>query len=302
MQLTESVRATVIIRVFQIRDVMKKLFEFKHIKGDLFGGITAGIVALPLALAFGVQSGMGAIAGLYGAMILGMLAAVFGGTATQVSGPTGPMTVVSAMVIAAAIEITGSLQAGMGIIIASFLLAGGFQILFGLVKIGKYIKFVPYPVLSGFMTGIGVIIIMYQIFPLLGHSSSGKSVIEIVTGIGGLISELNWAALGLTAGTILIIYLFPKITKVVPSALTALIAATVAAVLMKLDVPVIGDIPQGIPELKIDGLLTIDVAHYLTIIEFAIMLAALGVIDSLMTSVNTCMERCSLGLLPGFRN
>ena len=116
---------------------MKDLFSFKHIKGDLFGGVTAGIVALPLALAFGVQSGMGAIAGLYGAMILGMVAAIFGGTATQVSGPTGPMTVVSASVIATAIEMSGSLQAGMGIIIASFLLAGGFQILFGLVKIGK---------------------------------------------------------------------------------------------------------------------------------------------------------------------
>lgn len=268
-----------------MRDVMKKLFDFKHIKGDLFGGITAGIVALPLALAFGVQSGLGAIAGLYGAMVLGMFAAVFGGTATQVSGPTGPMTVISAMIIATVIEITGSLQAGMGIIIASFLLAGGFQIFFGIVKLGKYIKFVPYPVISGFMTGIGVIIIFYQLFPLLGHSSSGMSIFEIVTGIGGPLSEVNWAALGLTAGTILIIYLFPKITKMVPSALVALLASTVAAVLMKLEVPVIGDIPQGIPELKIEGLLTIDAAHYRIIIEFALMLAGLGVIDSLMTSV-----------------
>ncbi|MBL4862433.1 MAG: SulP family inorganic anion transporter, partial [Crocinitomicaceae bacterium] len=117
---------------------MKKIAGLKHIKGDLFGGITAGIVALPLALAFGMQSGMGAVAGLYGAMVLGIVAAIFGGTATQVSGPTGPMTVISAMVIASAIEISGSLQDGMGIIIASFLLAGGFQILFGLVKIGKY--------------------------------------------------------------------------------------------------------------------------------------------------------------------
>ena len=264
---------------------MQKIFDLKHIRGDLFGGITAGIVALPLALAFGAQSGMGAIAGLYGAIVLGMVAAVFGGTATQVSGPTGPMTVISAMLIATAIEMTGSLQAGMGIIIASFILAGGFQILFGLVKIGKYIKFVPYPVLSGFMTGIGVIIIFYQIFPLLGHSSSGKSITEIVTNIGGPLSELNLAALGLTAGTILIIYLFPKITKMVPSTLIAMLATTVAAVLLKLDVPVIGDIPAGIPELKIDGLLNIDAAHYGMIIEFALMLAGLGVIDSLMTSV-----------------
>jgi SulP family sulfate permease len=142
--------------------------NFKHLKGDLFGGITAGIVALPLALAFGVQSGMGAIAGLYGAIILGVFAAVFGGTDTQVSGPTGPMTVISAMVVASAIEASGSLQAGMGIIIASFFLAGGFQILFGLLKIGEYIKFIPYPVLSGFMTGIGVIIILFQIYPFMG--------------------------------------------------------------------------------------------------------------------------------------
>ncbi|PCH84277.1 MAG: sodium-independent anion transporter, partial [Flavobacteriales bacterium] len=137
---------------------MKKIFDFKHLKGDIFGGITAGIVALPLALAFGVQSGMGPIAGLYGAMVLGILAAIFGGTATQVSGPTGPMTVISAMVVATAIEVSGSLEAGLGIIIGSFLLAGGFQILLGLLKIGKYIKYIPYPVLSGFMTGIGAII------------------------------------------------------------------------------------------------------------------------------------------------
>ena len=119
---------------------MKKLFDLKNIKGELFGGITAGIVALPLALAFGVQSGMGAIAGLYGAMVLGIIAAVFGGTATQVSGTTGPMTVISAMIIAAAIDVSGSLQAGMGIVIASFLLSGGFQILVGLVKLGEYTK------------------------------------------------------------------------------------------------------------------------------------------------------------------
>ena len=264
---------------------MKKIFDLKHIKGDLFGGVTAGIVALPLALAFGVQSGLGAVAGLYGAMVLGIIAAVLGGTATQVSGPTGPMTVISAMVIAAAIEITGSLQAGMGIIIASFLLAGGFQIIFGLLKIGKYIKYIPYPVLSGFMTGIGVIIIIYQIYPLLGHSSSGKSVIEIISGVGALLFELNLAALGLTVGTIAIIYLFPRITKVIPSTLVALLVATIAAVLLKLEVPIIGDIPSGLPTLQIDGLLTIDSAHYWTIIEFAGMLAALGAIDSLLTSV-----------------
>ena len=265
-------------------NLMKKIFDLQHIKGDLFGGITAGIVALPLALAFGVQSGMGAIAGLYGAMILGMFAAVFGGTATQVSGPTGPMTVITAMVVASAIEASGSLQAGMGIIIASFLLAGGFQIIFGIVKIGKYIKYIPYPVLSGFMTGIGVIIILYQVYPFMGHSSA-KSTVDIFLNIGKPLSALDWSAFGLGGITVAIIYLFPKITKAVPSALVALVVATLAAFFMKLDVPLIGDIPSGIPELKIGEILTIDPGMIWTIIKFAMMLAALGAIDSLLTSV-----------------
>lgn len=259
-------------------------FDFKHIKGDIFGGITAGIVALPLALAFGVQSGMGAIAGLYGAMMLGCFAAIFGGTASQISGPTGPMTVVSAMVIATAIEVSGSLQAGMGIIIASFLLAGGFQIVFGMLKIGKYIRYIPYPVLSGFMTGIGVIIILYQLYPFMGHQSA-KNTIKIFTQISEPLSALNWMTIGLGGGTIAIIYLFPKITKVVPSALVALLAATLAAYFMKLDVPLIGDIPSGIPGLKIGGLLSIDPSMTWIIIEFAATIAVLGAIDSLLTSV-----------------
>ncbi|MHC4268130.1 MAG: SulP family inorganic anion transporter [Planctomycetota bacterium] len=232
-------------------------FDFKHVKGDVFGGVTAGIVALPLALAFGVQSGMGAIAGLYGAMMLGVFAAVFGGTRTQISGPTGPMTVVSATVIAAAIEISGSLQAGMGIIIATFLLAGGFQILLGLLKIGKYIKYMPYPVLSGFMTGIGIIIILFQIYPFMGHKSA-KSTIKILTQINEPLSSLNWMAIGLGGLTIAIIYLFPKITKVVPSTLVALLAATLTAYFLKLDIPLIGNIPSGFPSLKIGGEFIVD--------------------------------------------
>ncbi len=234
-------------------------FDFKHVKGDIFGGITAGIVALPLALAFGVQSGMGAIAGLYGAMMLGCFAAVFGGTKTQISGPTGPMTVVSATVIATAIEISGSLTAGMGIIIAIFLLAGIIQILFGVLKIGKYIKYIPYPVLSGFMTGIGIIIILFQIYPFMGHKSA-KSTIKILTQISGPLSSLNWMAIGLGGMTIAIIYLFPKITKIVPSALVALLAATLTAYYLKMDVSLIGDIPSGFPSFRIGGDLMLDPA------------------------------------------
>lgn len=263
---------------------MKGFLNFNHIKGDFFGGVTAGIVALPLALAFGVQSGLGAVAGLYGAMVLGVFAALFGGTETQVSGPTGPMTVVSAMVIASAIEVSGSLQAGMGIIIASFFLAGGFQILYGLLKIGKYIKYIPYPVLSGFMTGIGVIIILFQIYPFLGHVSE-KNTVDIFLNLGNPLSEINFYSVGLGFLTILIIYVFPKINKSVPSALVALLVVTAVSYFCKFDVPVIGEIPQGIPSFYIGEMFAIDPSMYWTIFEFAIMLSALGAIDSLLTSV-----------------
>ena len=157
----------------------------KNLKGDLFGGVTAGIVALPLALAFGIQafggidnpaaSSMGALAGLIGATMLGFFAALFGGTHSQISGPTGPMTVVAATLIAGAW--TGS-NGSIGSVLVSMSLAGIscglFQILFGCIKLGKYIRYIPYPVLSGFMSGIGVIIILQQIYPWSDSKVQGQ--------------------------------------------------------------------------------------------------------------------------------
>jgi len=256
----------------------------KNFKGDITGGITAGIVALPLALAFGVQSGMGAIAGLYGAMALGIFAAIFGGTATQISGPTGPMTVISALVISTAIEMTGSLEQGMGIIIGAFILCGGFQILFGLLRFGRYIKYIPYPVLSGFMSGIGIIIILYQFYPLMGQPSA-NSTTSILLNIAEPISNLNANAFLLGLMTIVIIYLFPKITRAVPSTLVALFISSFAAYFFKLDVPLIGDIPSGLPSLVVGQIFQIDASYFWTILNFGATLAALGMIDSLLTSV-----------------
>jgi len=150
---------------------MEKLgITFKHFKGDLFGGITAGIVALPLALAFGVQSGLGADAGLYGAMFIAFFAALFGGTDTQISGPTAPMTAVSMLIVAGIVAANdGDVNKALPSILIVFLLAGLMQILFGVIGIGKYIKYIPYPVVSGFMTAIGVIILVTQILPAIGY-------------------------------------------------------------------------------------------------------------------------------------
>ncbi|MCK0161337.1 SulP family inorganic anion transporter [Allomuricauda sp. F6463D] len=143
---------------------------FKHFRGDLFGGITAGIVALPLALAFGVSSGLGPSAGLYGAIFISFFAALFGGTSTQISGPTAPMTAVSMVVVAGIIAINdGDIEKALPAILTVFLLAGLMQIGLGLIGLGKYIKYIPYPVVSGFMTAIGVIILVTQILPAVGY-------------------------------------------------------------------------------------------------------------------------------------
>jgi sulfate permease, SulP family len=260
---------------------MKKL---QFTKGDFFGGLTAGIVALPLALAFGVQSGMGAIAGLYGSIILGFLASIFGGTASQISGPTGPMTVVSAATVAGFIALTGDFQSALPPIIACFVLAGLFQILMGVIRIGSLIKFIPYPVVSGFMSGIGVIIILLQIFPALGKKSPASTV-DVIKNISDSFEQVNYISLAFAALCVLIIYLFPKITKKVPSTLVALLAVTGLSLLINSDVPVIGLIPEGLPDLKLDGILGIDPKFYSIIVIDAITLAALGAIDSLLTSV-----------------
>ena len=147
---------------------MKNLF--KHFKGDFFGGITAGIVALPLALAFGVSSGLGPDAGLYGAIFIGIFAAMFGGTPTQISGPTAPMTAVSLVVISSIIAANdGDLSVALPAILGVFFLSGLIQIALGAIQIGKYIRYIPYPVVSGFMTAIGVIILATQLLPVLGY-------------------------------------------------------------------------------------------------------------------------------------
>ena len=263
---------------------MKNIYDLKNLKGDLTGGLVAGIVALPLALAFGVQSGMGAAAGLYGAIAVGIFAALFGGTQTQASGPTGPMTVVSAALVAAAIQMNSGLDNAMGIILVTFLLGGLFQVVFGLLNIAGYVKYFPYPVVSGFMSGVGLIIIILQLFPLVGLSSP-KSTVAVLKAIGLMCTDGNWYALGLGVLTIIVYYVFPKITKAVPSPLVALVVASLVAYFMKLDVPVIGEIPAGLPSLQIGTFWPIDSGAYGLIIEYAIVLAVLGSIDSLLTSV-----------------
>lgn len=259
-------------------------YDTKNLKGDLSGGFVAGIIALPLALAFGVQSGLGAAAGLYGAIAVGVFAALFGGTPTQASGPTGPMTVVSASIVVFAVDATGSVEAGLGIALLSFLTAGAFQILLGVVGVGKYIRYFPYPVVSGFMSGVGLIIVFLQLWPLLG-SASPKSVLEVFSRIDEPLAVINWSAVGLGVLTLAVNYGFPRVTKKVPSVLVALLVGTGVAIAGGLEVPTIGDIPTGFPALHVDTMFGVAPEHFGFILRSGATLALLGAIDSLLTSV-----------------
>lgn len=257
--------------------------SFRHWRGDLFGGVTAAIVALPLALAFGVASGAGAIAGLYGAIFTGFFAALFGGTPTQVSGPTGPMTVVIATVIA---SLVARYPDGTGLAMAFtvVMLGGILQILFGLMRLGQYITLLPYTVISGFMSGIGVIIILLQLPPLLGHAASG-GVIGTVQQLPAFVSQPNLISLGLGLLTLLIVFAMPiNLNRILPSPLVALVIGTVVSVVVfgQADVPRIGDIPQGLPTLRLP---TFSLRELDDMLRYGIMLAVLGAIDSLLTSL-----------------
>ena len=252
-----------------------KIFDLSNMRGDMFGGLTAGVVALPLALAFGEASGAGPIAGLWGAIIVGFFASLFGGTGSQVTGPTGPMVVVFAGVFA-------SLSGNPALVFAAVVLAGILQILFGVFKLGQYIRLVPYPVVSGFMSGIGCIIIALQASRLFGHEPDGGGTIPALNAIPGAVMDPNFVALGIGLLTLLIVFKWPKTWgKWVPGALAALIIGTVISLFIK-GAPILGDIPTGFPTFIVPSF-TQDT--FLIVLEAAFILAVLGAIDSLLTSL-----------------
>lgn len=245
-------------------------------RGDVFGGATAAIVALPLALAFGVASGAGAAAGLYGAILAGFFAALFGGTPTQVTGPTGPMTVVMALVIT---HFSPNFSAAFTVVI----LAGLLQIGFGKMGFGRFIKLMPQPVVSGFMSGIGLIIILIQAGALTGNLTPDGTVLSKVLAIPDMIRHLNIEALALGAITLAIMFLVPKKwVYFVPPPLLAIIIGWLLATIFALNVPVIGHIPNGLPTLHWPTITIVDLPY---ILRFALVLAFLGSIDSLLTSL-----------------
>lgn len=251
-------------------------FSLHTIKGDLFGGITAAVVALPLALAFGVASGAGPLAGMWGAILVGFFAALFGGTPSQISGPTGPMTVVMTAVI---MEYTATPALAYTVV----MMGGALQIVFGKLRIGNLIQLVPYTVISGFMSGIGCIIIILQLAPLLGHSIPAGGTLGVFGALPSLLSQIEPHALILGTLALAVMILSPSaLTRLIPAPLIALVLGTVLGLLLLPDASTLGAIPTGLPTLYWPH---IDSALLVHMLGSALILALLGSIDSLLTSL-----------------
>jgi SulP family sulfate permease len=258
-------------------------FNDINLKGDIFGGVTTAIISLPLALAFGVASGAGAEAGLWGAILVGFFAALFGGSTSLISEPTGPMTVIMTAVLTS--MMAKYPESGMAMAFTVVMMAGAFQILIGTLKLGKYITLMPYSVISGFMSGIGVILIILQLSPLLGQVAPAGGVLGTISALPNILSNINFSELLLGILTLAVLFFFPKqYRKYVPAQLVALVAVTLFSILFfDIDsIRRIGEIPAGLPSLVMPHF-TADM--FMTMVVDALVLGTLGCIDTLLTAV-----------------
>jgi SulP family sulfate permease len=272
-----------------------------HLRGDLFGGVTAAVIALPLALAFGVltfaplgpeHASQGALAGLYGAIFTGIFAALFGGTAVQITGPTGPMTVVMTSLVSRLLQAGYQPPDLFGPLFMCVFLGGLVQILLGAWGAGRLIKFIPYPVIAGFMNGIAVIIFVGQLRPFLGLAE-GASLLDILT----LKAPVQPATLAVGAFTVAVVVLFPRLTRALPGSLAGLVLGSAAYHALRAVAgpeslgPVVGHIPSQVPLPVYLGTFARElvsgelVADLPVLLGPALALGVLGSIDSLLTSV-----------------
>ena len=251
-------------------------YDLQTFRGDLFGGLTSTVVALPVALALGVASGMGAVAGLHGAIAVGFFAAVFGGTRSQISGPTAPMTVAMTVILTTH---ASNLTEALTVVV----LGGLLQMLLGLAKVGRYVVYTPYVVVSGFMTGIGIIVILIQVLPLLGSPPAAGGALGAVRALPEALGALNGHALAVGLITLAAGVLWPRrLAKYLPGPLLSLIVGTLLGVLWLGGAPILGDVPAGLPGLKIG---VPPAAFLLQALQPALILALLGSVDSLLTSL-----------------
>ena len=251
-------------------------YDLQTLRGDIFGGVTSAVVGLPVALAFGVASGLGAIAGIYGAIAVGFFAAVFGGTRSQISGPTGPMSVAMAVIVTSH---AGSLAEAFTVVV----MAGLLQMLLGVLRIGRFVAYTPYSVISGFMSGIGIIVMLVQTLPFLGAPVATGGPMGSIRAWPEAVMSANLGAFAIAAVTLAVGIAWPaRLRRFLPPTLAALIAGTALGVLWLTDTPVIGDVPTGLPDLRLPALSPDALAGA---VQPALIIALLGSIDSLLTSL-----------------
>lgn len=258
-------------------------FQGFSLRGDLFGGITTAIVSLPMALAFGVASGAGPQAGLYGAILVGFFAALFGGSRVLISEPTGPMTVVMTAVITNMVATNP--ENGLAMAFAVVMVAGITQIFLGVCRLGRFITLMPYSVISGFMSGIGVLLIILQIFPLFGQGNPPGGAIGVLGGLPDLLAKVDWAEFVLAAVALGILFGFPvSWRKKCPPHLIALVVGTLLSItlLAQGDFRRIGEIPMGIPEFSFP---LFTAQQFSLILVEGMILGLLGCIDTLLTAM-----------------
>lgn len=246
-----------------------------ELKGDIFGAIIATIIAFPQALAFGVASGLGASAGLWGAIILSLIAGILGSNLPFVSGPTGPSAIIVAVIV-------GEMSGNIDKVIPILIMAAVFQILISLTQIPKMVKYVPYPVISGFLTGIGLIIIILQLSPLLGGATF-SSTIKVLMYYPELFSHINIQALILGVFTLGILFFTPKcITRFIPSQLLALVIMTGVSYYLGFDVEKISGVTFSIPHAHLPHF-SLDMI--MQCIPAALTLAFIATSESLLTGI-----------------
>ena len=251
-------------------------YDAQTFRGDFFGGVTSAVVALPVALAFGLASGLGAAAGMYGVIAVGFFASVFGGTRSQISGPTAPMTVAMSVIVA-------THASTLGEAFAIVVLAGLLQVALGILRIGRFVVYTPHVVVSGFMSGIGIIIMLIQSLPFIGAPAPSGGARGAIGALATAIHSINLQALAIALVTLAIIVLWPRrLSKYAPPVLPALVVGTLLGVFWLSDVPVIGDIPTGLPGVQV---VLPSLGFLLGALEPALVLALLGSVDSLLTSL-----------------
>ena len=250
--------------------------KLQTVRGDIFGGLTAAVVALPLSLAFGEASGLGAIEGLYGAIVVGMLAALLGGSKTQISGPTAPLSVAMAVVFFDYVD--EDLSKALAIVA----LAGLIQVLMGALRLGSYVAYTPYAVVSGFTSAVGVIIIVVQVLPFLGMSVAQGGALASLRAWPDAVTGTDLSALTLGLVTLAVCIFWPeRLQRFLPPSVAALVIGALLGVLWLSDAPIIGEVPTGLPDLDIPELSLGDLGGAL---PPAVTIALLGSINSLLTA------------------